>query len=163
MINNKFNLILRPSRYFFTLISGLHLVLIFLICLADLDWIKFTVMLFLSAISYCYLIRKYIYRKNKFIVKHLWQDDNINNLSKWKLKLNSNIVHSVDLIHNAYVSNYLIILYFSIKDLDKSNNTSNLLNILNFYKKKTVSVLIFPDMIDKKDYHRLKLFLTSIR
>lgn len=157
-INKKINLILRPSRFFFTLISGLHLIILFLISILEIDLIKIIVLLIILLLSYSYMLRRYIYRKYKYAVIHLWQDIKSNNPHEWELKLSNSKIIKATLKSKGYMSNYLIILHFVI-----FNNKSSLLNsikhLIKFNTKTTISVLIFPDMIDNKDYHRLMMFL----
>lgn len=147
----KFNLELRPSRYFFTLISGFNLIVIFLSCIADLAWWMLLIIFALVIISYAYLLYKFIYRRSKYSIYSLWQLESSPNPHDWKLKFTNNKIKSATLKPKGYISNYLIIMHFRIIRESRFK--------LNLFKYKTVPVIIFPDMVDYSDYLALKRFL----
>lgn len=158
---NKFNFDLRPSRYYFTLISGLHLVVLFCACIVEMPWwLLFIILLFIT-VSYLYLISKYVYRKSSNVVVKLWQRDSVLDPNVWQLQFKNKVVKNARLQSKGYSSDYLVILYF---DVERTNRWSILLSsykLFNSFKYKTVSVLIFPDMLDYKDYIALRRFLNG--
>jgi hypothetical protein len=150
---NNFNLILRPSRYFFTLISGLHLIIIFLVCISGLNWLKILVLLLTIIFSYSYLLYKFIYRKAKYSIISLQRNQDVSAPQQWLLKLSSFKITSAELQPKGYASDYFIIMHFKILRDNKY--------IKNFklFKYKIIPVIIFPDMLDFCDYIALKRFL----
>lgn len=153
MNNNKFNIELRPSRYFFTLISGFNLVIIFLACISHLDSVKLLILLVVVILSYIYLLYKYIYRKSNDSVVSLRQDKEKSNPSLWLLKFFNNKTISAELKPKGYASDYLIIMHFKIL------RTGKYLKKIHLLKYKSVPVIIFPDMLDFSTYIALKRFL----
>jgi hypothetical protein len=144
------NIELRPSRYFFTLISGMHLIVIFLICMASVPWYMSLLLLIILTLSYIFLIKKYVYRKSKYIVIKLWQYQDISNHNKWKLQFADKKIKDAELKAKGYVSDYLIIMYFKIETESK---------IFSKLKYKNIPVVVFPDMLDYSYYIGLKRFL----
>lgn len=164
--NKKIDLTLRPSRFFFTLLSGMHLLFLLLACLAGFPWWVLLLLFVFIAFSYYWLIKKHIYRKSKYAVAQLWQDENSDNPNNWYIVFaTSRIKQPIEAIlkPRGYVSDVVITLHFVINRSTNLNSANLFSNFIKFFfqyiKTTTISVLIFPDMIDRKDYHALKLFL----
>jgi len=159
-------LILRPSRFFFTLLSGMHLLFLLLVCVAGFPWWLLLLLFVFIALSYYWLIRKHIYKKSKYAVGQLWQNKNSDKPNSWFIVFaNSKIKQPVEatLKPRGYVSDFVITLHFVIIRSAGFYQPARFANFIWFFlkyvKTTTISVLIFPDMIDSKDYHALKLFL----
>lgn len=157
----KFNIELRPSRYFFTLISGLHLMVLLIACISSLPWWILIILLLVIALSYIYLVRKFIYRKSKKVVIKLWQNNDIADPNIWQLGFTDQKIKTARLKPKGYSSDYLIILYFEV--IRSNGFLLNLSNIRLFKKLKyqTVPVIVFPDMLDYSCYIALRRFLNG--
>ncbi len=164
-MDKKINLKLRPSRYFFTLLSGLHLIIMFLACISNITVTFFIIIFITIIVSYYYLINKYIFRKNKYSIVALSQNDSSSDVNEWFLELYDTKTRSKSvesrLLPKGYVCNYFIILYFKIENKNKILAYLSTYKLLKNIRFKTIPVLLFPDMLDRLDYHRLKLYLTG--
>ncbi len=163
--NKKLYLALRPSRIFFTVISGVHLLALIIASISELSWIYLGLMFLTLAISYYFLIRKYIYRTSRYSVIKLWQDENVADPMVWQLQLANHKTISTRLQPKGYLSSFIIIMEFKyIKETGRLSNYKfyNLLNkLLNKLDFKKIPVIILPDMLDHSDFHQLTLYLTG--
>ena len=164
-MEKKINLKLRPSRYFFTALSGLHLVILFLACISNIKLWFFIIVFIVIFISYYFLVHKYVFRKNKQSIIALNQNQDIADPNQWQLafydKKSKVKIVEARLLPKGYVSDFFIILYFQVVRNNKLISILIRYKLLKKLRFKTISVLIFPDMIDGRDYHRLKLYLTG--
>jgi hypothetical protein len=162
---NKLNLTLRPSRFFFTLISGLHLLILSLACVSTIKWLFLVIVLISVVLSYSFLIKKYIYKSNKYSVLSLFQDENSLDPNKWIINFSKQKDAQARLQPNGYISNFFIIIHFEVNNnskIAKKLISYNWLKIVHKkLSKKMISVIIFPDMLNYSDYHQLRLFLTG--
>jgi len=164
MQTKKFNLTLRPSRTFFTLISGVHLVILFLACIADFPWWLLLGIFIFIGLSYYYLIYKYIYRKSNYAISQLWQNPDTENPNQWILKFYNNKYNktiNARLKPKGYLSDFMIIMHFNIPRQSKYHKYLISSKLLKKFANVNISVIIFPDMIDSRDFHNLKLYLTG--
>lgn len=170
--NKKIHLILRPSRFFFTLLSGLHLLFLLLTCIAGFSWWLLLFLFIFIAVSYCWLLRKYIYRKSQYTIAHLWQDHEVEDPHSWFIVFSNIKIKQpipAKLKAKGYVSDFVIIMHFTIireadfytpSQLAQISRLAHIVRfVLRYFKTMSIPVLIFPDMVDYKDYHALKLFL----
>lgn len=153
--HQKINLTLRPSRYLFTFISGLHLLVLILASLSGVEVWYMVVVFITLALSYYYLIKRYIYRLSRYSVINLWQDEQSCDPSRWQLMFSNKEVLTSTLEPKGYASNFLIIMHFRI------GKKWIFPNLLKNYQYKIIPVIITPDMIDIQDYHKLTLYLTG--
>lgn len=151
----QFNFELRPSRYFFTLISGLHLIILLLSVICDLRWWMLIIVMLVIMLSYGYLLYKYIYRKTKYSIIGLWQKEHDLNPCHWQLQFANKRIVNVELKPKGYLSDYLIIMHFKLRRKHQYGK------IFAFLQYKSLPVIIFPDMIDYASYVALKRFLLS--
>lgn len=158
---SSFNIELRPSRYFFTLISGLHLVVLLIACISGLPWWILIILLGSILLSYFYLVRKYVYRKSKSIVLKLWQVNSQKDQALWQLQFKPFRVVNARLKPKGYSSDYLVILYFDVITSNKLILSLAQFKFLEKLKYKTISVLIFPDMVDYSCYVALRRYLNG--
>ena len=158
---NKINLRLRPSRYFFTLISGVHMIMLFFACISEIRWLFFIIVLATVLLSYYYLVNKYVFRNNKYSIVELAQDPDSLDPNQWFLVCADNKKVAATLKPKGYVSIFLITLHFKVLRVNKIAIFLSSYNLLKKMRFKTVSVVIFPDMIDYSDYHKLTKYLTG--
>lgn len=155
----KINIELRPSRYFFTLISGMHLIVIFVVCVSNLPWLVSAFLFVMIILSYIYLIRKYVYRKSKYIVIKLWQNQQVLNPNIWQIQFTDKKIKDAELKPKGYISDYFIIMYFRIETDNKLLIKLSNIRIFKNFRYRNIPVIIFPDMLDYSYYIAIKRFL----
>ena len=134
-------IIIRPSKILFTLISFSHALLIFLIHLLDFAWYFTLVLVLLTLVSFYYYSRTYFLRHSKKIVKRLeYQEDK----KLWHLVLGNNSEVLAKLSYKNFVSNTVLVLNFEVSNPSK------------IHKKQHVSAIIFHDSVSITEYRYLK-------
>lgn len=139
---NKLSIELRPSRYLaaFLLLTHGGVILIFLL-LNHTWWAQWIVSLSM-VISFWILIREYITRQSRWSVLKMRMDaDGI-----WYLTMRSGKEFKAYLKGDSFAAEKLLILNFRLEGL-----------------KKSISVIIFSDAVDRKTFQTLRIWLNLKR
>ncbi len=151
MINKPYQdneIIIRPSKMLFTLISFSHALLIFLIHVLDLTWYIALVLVIITLLSFYYYSRTYFLRRSKKTVKKLeYQEDK----KTWELSLGNDTKVIGRLRHNNFTSNVVLVLNFDI-----INPSYNQFSNIKKQKKQQVSAIVFNDSVSITTYRYLK-------
>jgi len=140
-------IIIRPSKILFTLISFSHALLIFLIHILDLYWYFTIALVLLVLISFYYYSKAYFLRHSKKQVKRL----EYNQIDKnWLLTLGNDEKVIGKLKVNNYSSNIVLVLNFEI--LDRKNDIQK----LKKRKARQVVAIVFNDSVSITAFRFLK-------
>jgi len=140
-------IIIRPSKILFTLISFSHALLIFLIHILSLYWYFTIALVFLVLMSFYYYAKVYFLRQSKKQVKRL----EYNKIDKnWHLTLGNDEKVIGKLKANNYLSNIVLVLNFEILD--------SKINLQNPKKVKTrhAIAIVFNDSVSITQFRFLK-------
>lgn len=135
----KLNIVIRPSFFFFIIISLFNLSLLWAGLLITDSYIQNIVISVIAIISFYYYINLYLLRKNKKSIYSVILDHKDN----WYLEYNNKKFKKYDIDKTSYISNGLIVLYFKISR----------------YKK--FAVPLFVDAIGKDEFYELKKYLLN--
>lgn len=143
-------IIIRPSKILFTLISFSHALLIFLIHILDLYWYFTVAFVILTLLSFYYYSKVYFLRQSKKQVKRLEYDE-INKI--WLLTLGNDLKVNGKLKDNNYLSNIVLVLNFEIISAKS--------NILKHKKSKNqhAVAIVFNDSVSVSQFRYLKRYI----